>query len=208
MLAYVWRTMAWFVAGTAVALGFLLVPLEVAAQRKQLDRTATQIAAAERDIRALQTEFDTRSNYAQVEQWNGQHLGLSAPVAEQFVGSESALAQVDVQDADAAAHVQVASFIPSGPPPPALAAVTRVIPPAAIAAEQTRPARTAQTARVAVRSAPAEHPAAVPQLAALRPAPTERPRLQAVAMLDRSLLSAATLRDLSAGARSETDRRR
>ncbi len=60
MLAYAWKSPGWFLAGAAVALGFLLVPLQVAAERKKLDRTVTDIAQAQREIRALaETEFDT-----------------------------------------------------------------------------------------------------------------------------------------------------
>ena len=79
MLGYAWKSLGWFLAGVAVALGFLLVPLQVAAERKKLDRTVSQIAAAHRDIRALETEFDTRANLAQLEQWNGDTLRLTAP---------------------------------------------------------------------------------------------------------------------------------
>ena len=62
MLGYAWKTLGWFLAIVAVALGFLLVPLQVAAERKKLDRTVSQIADAQRDIRALETEFDTRAS--------------------------------------------------------------------------------------------------------------------------------------------------
>src|SRR3954453_21479277 len=97
MLGYAWKSLGWFLASVAVALGFLLVPLQVAAERKKLDKTTAQIAAAHRDIRALETEFDTRANLAQLEQWNGDTLRLTAPVSGQYVTDEAALASIDLR---------------------------------------------------------------------------------------------------------------
>ena len=94
MLGLAGKSLGWFLAGVAVALGFLLVPLQVAAERKKLDRTAAEIIRAKRDIRALETEFDTRANLAQLDKWNAETLGLVAPAADQFVADESALASI------------------------------------------------------------------------------------------------------------------
>src|SRR5258706_8114649 len=146
MLGYAWKSLGWFLAGIAVALGFLLVPLQVAAERKKLDRTVSQIAAAHRDIRALETEFDTRANLAQLEQWNGDTLRLTAPAAAQYVRDEAALAQIDLrQPAPEGATVQTASYVVPSRPAGDLSARTA---PAVLHEASAQP-RTAAVAAVA-----------------------------------------------------------
>src|SRR3954468_17737540 len=114
MLGLAWKTLGWFLAGVAVALGFLLVPLQVAAERKKLDKTVSEIAQAHRDIRALETEFDTRANLAQLEKWNGDTLRLTAPAATQYVPDEGALASLDVNHGGATLQ-SAALVVPSLP---------------------------------------------------------------------------------------------
>ena len=113
MLGLAWKSLGWFLAGVAVALGFLLVPLQVAAERKKLDRTAAEIARAKRDIRALETEFDTRASLAQLDKWNAESLGMVAPAADQFVADEAALASIE--PTAAGSGPQMASFVPAAP---------------------------------------------------------------------------------------------
>ncbi|KHA65236.1 hypothetical protein NI18_03395, partial [Sphingomonas sp. Ant20] len=116
--AYRLKGVGWFGGCVAVVLGFYLVSLQVAAERKKLETVNGQIRSAERDIRALETEFDTRANLAQLERWNGDTLALSAPTAGQFVASESALASLDVNQigGPAGATVQTAQLlVPSLP---------------------------------------------------------------------------------------------
>lgn len=199
MLAYAWKSLGWFLAGVAVALGFLLVPLQVAAERKKLDRTVTDIAQAQRDIRALETEFDTRANLAQLERWNGDTLRLIAPAAAQFVRDEAALASFDVngQGATIQTAALVVPALPDGStmrPAIAPAVATNVI--------EARPAKAESTAP-AVRIAPAAS-----TVAQVRERPVERRKPQAVALLDRKLLSDSTVGDLFSGARAEAGRMR
>jgi hypothetical protein len=194
MLAYAWKSLGWFLAGVAVALGFLLVPLQVAAERKKLDRTVTDIAQAQRDIRALETEFDTRANLAQLERWNGDTLRLIAPAAAQFVRDEAALASYDVNGQGATiqtAALVVPALPDGGTMRPAItpAVATNVI--------ETRPAKAETNA-----------PAAAPVVAQVRERPVERRKPQAVALLDRKLLSDSTVGDLFSGARAEAGRMR
>ena len=194
MLAYAWKSLGWFLAGVAVALGFLLVPLQVAAERKKLDRTVTDIAQAQRDIRALETEFDTRANLAQLERWNGDTLRLIAPAAAQFVRDEAALASYDVngQGATIQTAALVVPALPDGStmrPAITPAVATNVI--------ETRPANAETNA-----------PAAAPVVAQVRERPVERRKPQAVALLDRKLLSDSTVGDLFSGARAEAGRMR
>jgi hypothetical protein len=194
MLGLAGKSLGWFFAGVAVALGFLLVPLQVAAERKKLDHTAADIIRAKRDIRALETEFDTRANLAQLDKWNAESLGLVAPAADQFVTDESALAAIE--PTHAGATPQMASFVPAAPvdasrsqQPVMQTAVAAVAVPAAAHAVAPAPVMRAVSAPVA-RSA----------MAAIAPA---HPRA-AVAMLDRALLDDSVIGDLRSGARAET----
>ena len=193
MLAYAWKSLGWFLAGVAVALGFLLVPLQVAAERKKLDRTVGEIAQAHRDIRALETEFDTRGNLAQLEKWNGDTLRLTAPAAGQYVPDEAALASLDVNQAGATVQ-NVALVVPS--------LSDSMAPPSATA---TAIASTTQAVAVRVAQAPVAKaaPTVAAAVAQVRDRTIERGRSQAVALLDRKLLSDSTIGDLFSGARAE-----
>lgn len=193
MLGLAWKSLGWFLAGVAVALGFLLVPLQVAAERKKLDRTASEIERARRDIRALETEFDTRANLAQLDKWNAETLGLVAPAEGQFVQDEAALASIEPGSAPAPGTpaVQMASFVPAAP-------VT------AMTSQQPAAAQTAPSAAPASREAgavPARE--AQPPRTAMAAAAPPRPRAT-VAMLDRALLDDSMIGDLRSGARAES----
>ncbi|GAA3249494.1 hypothetical protein GCM10020258_03600 [Sphingomonas yabuuchiae] len=109
--AYRLKGIGWFGSCVAVVLGFYLVSLQVAAERKKLDDVNGRIAAAQRDIRALETEFDTRANLVQLEKWNGDTLALTAPVAGQFVGDEAQLASLDVTRGPAEGAIQTAALL-------------------------------------------------------------------------------------------------
>ncbi|RZF64556.1 hypothetical protein EWE75_10320 [Sphingomonas populi] len=197
MLGLAWKTLGWFLAGVAVALGFLLVPLQVAAERKKLDHTVADIAQAHRDIRALETEFETRANLAQLDQWNNDTLRLVAPGAGQFVADEAALAAIDVHQ-PGTADIQTASFVPAPP-------VTES--PAAAAPAQVETAAVTPVRAPAPVAAPAK-PAPVAAVAAVKPTTAKRAKAQAVAMLDRKLLSDSTVGDLLSSARAESRRAR
>jgi len=191
MAAYRLKGLGWFLSVVIVSLGFYLVSLQVAQERKKLDDTGRAIAQAHRDLRALETEFQTRGNLAQLEKWNGDVLALAAPVAAQYLSGESALASLDFRTnpGGAAPQVQMASLIiPAGPAEPVVHA----------------------DAPVPQAEAPIEAPVATVRRAVetVRVAAVDRTRTQAVAMLDRKLLSDSTLGDLLNGARTEATRRR
>jgi hypothetical protein len=76
------------------ALGCYLVSLRVASERASLEDVETKIALAQRDIRLLQTEIDTRGRLAQLERWNVKVLALGAPSADQFLEGGFALARM------------------------------------------------------------------------------------------------------------------
>lgn len=210
--AYRLKGLGWFVSGVIVALGFYLVSLQVATERKKLEAVDSAIIQAHGDIRALETEFSTRANLAQLERWNGDVLALTAPTPAQYVHSEAQLASMDFNGASGDAKVEMASLViptlPTIAPPPdargdagatAAAAVSTPAPTPPPAATPA-PVRVASAQPVADRVAAAVHDA-VP---AARATVARRARDEAVAMLDRKLLSDATLGDLMSGARRET----
>lgn len=206
MLGLAWKSLGWFLAGVAVALGFLLVPLQVAAERKKLDRTASEIDRARRDIRALETEFDTRANLAQLDKWNADTLGLVAPAAGQFVSDEAALAAIEpgTPNAPGAPGMQMASFVPAAQPDPMTS--QRPVATAAVAQTTVTPTVAPAAQRPAVRPAtvaPSPRPAAAPPRTAMAAASAPRPRA-AVAMLDRALLDDSVIGDLRSSARAES----
>lgn len=212
--AYRLKGIGWFGAGVAVVLGFYLVSLQVAGERKKLELINRRIIAAERDIRALETEFDTRANLVQLEKWNGDTLALSAPTAGQFVTDETALAALDVTGMPGeGAQVRTAVLVvPSGVPaiPPAqspmtLVAATAPLPPQPLPPQPVQVAA-AVTTRVAARidAGPRPTPAAIVRTAAA----VAKVRPEAVALLDRKLLSDNTLGDILSGARTEAGRKR
>ena len=213
--AYRLKGVGWLGACVAIVLGCYLVSLHVAAERKKLDEVNARIRTAERDIRALETEFDTRANLAQLEKWNGDTLALTAPVAGQFVGSEGQLAAMNVSaPGTSEGETRVAALVvPSLPtlattqPQPAVLAAV-----AAAAAKRT-PSDIAIVRVAAVTKAvsPAELAPAIEAKrteTARATAAVAKVRPQAVAMLDRKLLSDTTMGDLLASARAESGRRR
>lgn len=204
--AYRLKGIGWFGGCVAVVLGFYLVSLQVANERKKLEGVNRRIAAAERDIRALETEFDTRANLVQLERWNGDTLALSAPTAGQYVADETALASLDVTALTGEPDMRTAALVvPSGAPAlaPAQPAMTLVAATAPLPAAPTVPAA------AVVRTAAIATPIHVTPIAAARSvAAVAKVRPAAVAMLDRKLLSDSTLGDILASARAEAGRKR
>ncbi|MET3760224.1 hypothetical protein [Sphingomonas sp. UYEF23] len=201
MLGLAGKSLGWFLAGVAVALGFLLVPLQVAAERKRLDRTAADIVRAKRDIRALETEFDTRANLAQLDKWNAETLGLVAPAADQFVADESALASIEPTQRGTAP--QMASFVPAAPAAVAMSQQPVIQPAVATAVAPAAPRAAAAAAAPAQRVAPVSGAVAAPVArTAMASVSRERPRA-AVALLDRALLDDSVIGDLRSSARAE-----
>lgn len=192
------RWFGWFALCVAVILTSYLTSSRVAAERKKLADVERSIASTDREIQALETEFDTRANLAQLQRWNGETLKLTVPTAQQYVRDEAQLADVnfDVQP-DGNAKIQTASYVmPSAPaqvvvspqPQPVRAVVTT-----AAAVSVPAPVRVAVAA--VVKSTPKPKPAIMTASASAKP--------RTVAMLDRKLLSDSTLGDLLAGARAE-----
>lgn len=217
--AYRFRGIGWFGSCVAVVLGFYLVSLQVAAERKKLDDVNARIATAQRDIRALETEFDTRANLVQLEKWNGDTLALTAPVAGQFVGDEVQLASLDVTRLPVAGAMQTALLVPSQPAPVAPPVEAVAVASAPSSAGPSVPAPVVRLAKVdlpkpqlvqavseRVVTTKPNKPAPIATVRTAAAVAKVRP--QAVAMLDRQLLSDTTLGDILKGAKTESRRRR
>lgn len=219
VVAHRFRWFGWFVLCVSVILGCYLMSSRVAAERNKLAAIESSIARTQRDITALETEFDTRASFAQLQRWNGDTLKLSAPTAGQYIRDDAELAQIDFDAPTPTGGPQIqtaAAVIPSAPIMPTEATVAAV--PAAPAADASAKAAPAKANTAA---APAKVKAAVAmvsapvgaklQFAAARTAinktATNKTAIKSkpttVALLDRKLLSDSTLGSLSRGARRE-----
>lgn len=209
--AYRLKGIGWFGGCVAIVLGFYLVSLQVATERKKLEGMDRKIDAAQRDIRALETEFETRANLAQLEKWNGETLSLAAPTAGQFVTDEAALASLDVNQVGqplpgAQGAVQTAALVVPSQPGVSVAAPAATPAPAVVQVAAAMP----KAQRAVIKVAAIEKSA--PMLAKLNEAARAKAavakvRPEAVAMLDRKLLSDSTLGDILSSARAEARKR-
>ncbi|WP_294031850.1 hypothetical protein [Sphingopyxis sp.] len=71
------------------------VSLKVAATRSELTRIERQIDRTRDNIRYLESELAVRASMRQLEQWNADTFGYSAPDAGQYLESERQLASLD-----------------------------------------------------------------------------------------------------------------
>lgn len=192
----------WLLCFATVSPACYMVSSQVAAERGRVEAMEQAILDAKRDIRGLETEFDTRANLAQLERWNGEVLSLSAPRPEQYLASDAALAALQPMQGG----MHYASLVVPSATDVAQAVVAPVeqpkvaitMPAKTPAVLQTAPA--VQTAPAGVQKAVATN---VVRVAAVAPSSTSRARVQKVAMVDAGLLSDATFGDLVSGARSE-----
>jgi hypothetical protein len=219
--SYRLKGLGWFGGVVIVSLSFYLVSLQVAAERKRLAQIDAKISTAEREIRSLETEFDVRSNLAQLERWNGNTLALVAPTASQFVRDEGQLAAISFRPGavmpGGEGGVQTAQLIVPQSPAEIAPAVVTDMPAAAPATLVQVAARPAAPRAATVKVAAAVttgvtgpvRPTMIKAAIVTTGAPSSSIRkARAVAMLDKSLLSDSTLGDLMSGARSERGGRR
>lgn len=166
MAIFGFKGLGWFLCCAIFAPGCYVVTSQGATERAKLASFERQIVEARKDLRNLETEFNTRANMAQLQQWNGEVLTLAAPGAQQYLANEEALADLDRVDG---AEVQVASLVvPAGARPQAEpAAETAVVRSAAAEPARPAPSGTAQASGNGAATA----------------------RNQAVAMLDDTLLA-------------------
>jgi len=162
------------------------VSLKVAATRSELARIEQQIDRTESNIRYLESELAVRASMRQLEQWNADTFGYSAPSASQYLENERQLASLGrvprARGANEVAPVLMAMVSPVAIPDKAKPAATT-----------DAPAAAAKPAQVKV--------AAVQSDVAPRMAPTRR--REQLKMIEDQLLSEATLADLKRAAAAE-----
>ncbi|KQN06909.1 hypothetical protein [Sphingomonas sp. Leaf25] len=183
-----------------MAPAFYLVISQGAAERARVEAVERSIVQARKEIRDLETEFDTRANLAQLERWNGDVLALASPRAEQYVGGEHQLASLPGRTESG--NVALAYVVPAAPmeyiPAPTEPAAAPVTTPAVATSAAATPAVSPRATTPAPAAKAAPRPTGPVQTAAVAHA-----KARAVAMLDRTLLSDSTLGDLSRSARRE-----
>jgi len=87
------RRIGWFAALAICAMLYAGLHLKVHAVTSDVIRSERQIVALEQQNILLETEFQTRSNQLQLEEWNRVDFGYVAPTAAQFLDDERQLAE-------------------------------------------------------------------------------------------------------------------
>ena len=184
------KGVGWLLGIAIVSPACYMVSSQVAAERGRVEAVEGAILGAKRDIRQLETEFDTRANLAQLERWNGDVLSLSAPRPDQYLASDGALTSLRPREGG----LQYASLVV----PSATDVAQAVVP--VVEQPTVKIAMPAKTPTVLVPSAPIRTASVTVEKPAPAPA---KPRIQRVAMVDTKLLSDSTFGDLVSGARHE-----
>ena len=168
------------------------VSLKVAATRSELTRIERDIVRTRDNIRYLESELAVRASMRQLEQWNADTFGYSAPDAAQYLESERQLASLDrlprARGANEVAPVLMAMVSPVAVPeaPKASPAESK---PAAVKPAAPKPVQFAQ-ADTGVRSD------VTPRMAPTR-------RREQLKMIEDQLLAESTLADLKRAAAIE-----
>ena len=117
------------------AMALYPVSLKVAATRSELTRIERQIDRTQANIRYLESELAVRASMRQLEQWNADSFGYSAPSVSQYLENERQLASLDrlprARGANEVAPVLMAMVSPVGTPEPAAEAAKPASKPAA-----------------------------------------------------------------------------
>ena len=167
------------------AMALYPMSLKVAATRSELAQINQQINRTRDNIRYLESELAVRASMRQLEQWNAETFGYSAPSASQYLANERQLASVGrlprARGANDVAPVLMAMVSPVALP------------------DKAKPAETAPAA-AAAKPAPVKV-AAVQSDVAPRMAPTRR--REQLKMIEDQLLAESTLADLKRAAAAE-----
>ena len=163
------------------------VSLKVAATRSELAQINHQINRTRDNIRYLESELAVRASMRQLEQWNAETFGYSAPSASQYLANERQLASVDrlprARGANDVAPVLMAMVSPVGQPEKAKAADKP--------SDGVKPSKPAPVKVAAVQS---DTPP--------RMAPTRR--REQLKMIEDQLLAESTLADIKRAAAAES----
>lgn len=160
------------------------VSLKVAATRSELTRIERQIDRTRDNIRYLESELAVRASMRQLEQWNADTFGYSAPSADQYLANERQLASIDLPRARGANDV--APVLMAMVSPVQMADSAPVKP--AATAKPDKPVAIARAAKISSDVAP-------------RLAPTRR--REQLKMIEDQLLAESTLADLKRAAARE-----
>ncbi|MGN7932575.1 hypothetical protein [Sphingopyxis sp. 22461] len=170
------------------------VSLKVAATRSELTRIEKQIDRTRDNIRYLESELAVRASMRQLEQWNADTFGYSAPDAGQYLASERQLASLDrlprARGANEVAPVLMAMVSPVGTP--------------AVTAPKESPVASKPAAAKPVAVKPvvlAQADTAIRSDVTPRMAPTRR--REQLKMIEDQLLAESTLADLKRAAAAE-----
>lgn len=210
--------LGWYAAGLIVAPGCYLVSSMVAAERTRVEAVERAIATAHKDIRQLETEFDTRANLAQLERWNGEVMRYTAPTPQQFLASDTQLTSLRALEGDGLAERYAAMVVPEGVPdavagtPKTASDAVAAVAPAAVKAVTEKAEKPVVPKAVAVSTVKTPSAASAkprPVVVAAAPKPVAKTvKEQQVAMLDRRLLKDSSFGDLMKGVRAEARRAR
>ncbi|MEC3948800.1 colicin transporter [Sphingobium sp. HWE2-09] len=203
------QSLIWVILVALGALGAYMVSLKVATERNELMYVRAQIARTKSDIRYLETEFSARASMRQLESWNQHDFMYATPSAQQYLGGERALAQLDgiqpngpdyVAPPVMVAMVETPADLPSAPQKaPESPAATQIRSDIAVIRE-AHAADTVDTLPKPARRTPAQQ--AKVDADVTKPNPIAR-KAERMAMLDAKLLDDSTLGDLSARAARE-----
>jgi hypothetical protein len=162
------------------------VSLKVAATRSELAQINQQINRTRDNIRYLESELAVRASMRQLEQWNAETFGYSAPSASQYLANERQLASVGrlprARGANDVAPVLMAMVSPVAVPEKAKPAVTT-----------DAPAAASKPAAIKLAAVQSDTPP--------RMAPTRR--REQLKMIEDQLLAESTLADLKRAAAAE-----
>lgn len=169
------------------------VSLKVAATRSELTRIEKQIDRTRDNIRYLESELAVRASMRQLEQWNADTFGYSAPDAGQYLESERQLASLDrlprARGANEVAPVLMAMVSPVATPAVSALKESPVVSKPAAVKPAAKPVVLAQ-AETAIRSD------VTPRMAPTR-------RREQLKMIEDQLLAESTLADLKRAAAAE-----
>lgn len=187
----------WLATFLIVAPGCYLVSSQVASERARVEGLERAIVRAQKDIRGLETEFDTRANLAQLERWNGEVMRYTAPTPAQFLPGDAALAQMRPLEGDGLAERYAAMVVPEGVPD--------VVSGTPKTATDTVPNIAAKPAAAAVVSAASVAKPETIAAAVSKPvrAVAVKAKDETVAALDSKLLKDSSFGDLMKGVRAE-----
>lgn len=208
MIAKRFQSFQRLAAGTCAVMVLYMITSQVASERTDLERVDRQILSARKDIRQLQTELGTRASLRQLERWNGEVLALTTPDADQFVGSERALATLDrsgIVPGPRYAPSAVLMAMTSTPMPAPTSTTASTSVPTAIVAPVASDAVGRPAAVIERRALIAEASKPQPVLAAVvKPEPKRKEAKKPINSIEAKLLDDGLIGELASRARAES----